>query len=112
MLLSTSAALLTMRQLTGKVDSSALDWILQQQGSTGGFHASPDTPMPDLLSTAVALFTLRICGYPLDAMADSARQFILDHWHENGGFTGTLVDDCADCEYTFYALMALGALSK
>lgn len=111
MLLSSSAAVLTMRQLTGRVDNSVLDWIAQQQGSTGGFHASPKTSMPDLLSTAVALFTLRVCGYPLDTMADSARQFILDHWHENGGFTGTLVDDCADCEYTFYALMALGALS-
>ena len=112
MLLSTSAAMLTLRQLTGKVDISVLDWIAQQQGKTGGFHASPDSPMPDLLSTAVALFTLRVCSYPLDSMADSAMDFILNHWYENGGFTGTLVDDCADCEYTFYALMALGALAK
>jgi prenyltransferase beta subunit len=112
MLLSTSAALLALRQLTGKVDAQAVEWMSKQQGETGGFHASPNTPMPDLLSTAVALFSLRICEYPLAAMADSAREFILDHWHENGGFTGTLVDDCADCEYTFYALMALGALAE
>ncbi len=112
MLLSTSAAILALRQLTGKVDERAVAWMSGQQGETGGFHASPDTPMPDLLSTAVALFTLKICGVPLDDMANPARDFILDHWHENGGFTGTLVDDCADCEYTFYALMALGALAK
>ena len=112
MLLSTSAAMLALRQLTGEVDPKAVEWMSKQQGETGGFHASPDTPMPDLLSTAVALFSLHVCGYPLDEMADSARGFILDHWHENGGFTGTLVDDCADCEYTFYALMALGALAK
>ena len=40
-----------------------------------------------------------------------AKNFIIDHWHENGGFTGTLVDECTDCEYTFYAVMALGALA-
>ena len=112
MLSSTAAALLTLRQLTGKIDHQALDWLAKQQGATGGWHASPATPMPDLLSTAVALFTLRICDYPLNKIADSARDFILDHWHENGGFTGTMVDDCADCEYTFYALMALGALAE
>ncbi|MCF6175174.1 MAG: hypothetical protein L3J71_05370 [Victivallaceae bacterium] len=112
MLSSTSAALLSLRQLTGKIDHQALDWLATQQGATGGFHASPETPMPDLLSTAVALFTLQICGHSLDKIADSSRSFILDHWHENGGFTGTLVDECADCEYTFYALMALGALAK
>ncbi len=111
MLSSTSAAILTLRQLTGKIDYQALDWMASQQGATGGFHASPATPMPDLLSTAVALFTLQVCGYSLAKMSDSARGFILDHWHENGGFTGTLVDECADCEYTFYALLALGALS-
>jgi prenyltransferase beta subunit len=112
MLLSTSAAMLSLRQLTGKIDSQALAWMVQQQGPTGGFHASPNTQMPDLLSTAVALFTLRVCGYSIDLLAGTAREFILDHWHENGGFTGTLVDECADCEYTFYALMALGALAK
>lgn len=111
MLLSTCAAILALRQLTGKVDTPALKWLSGQQGETGGFHASPDSPMPDLLSTGVALYTLKICGYPLDSMSNKAKEFIIDHWHDNGGFTGTLVDDCTDCEYTFYALMALGALA-
>ena len=111
MLLSTCAAVLALRQLTGKVDAAALQWLSGQQGDTGGFHASPDSPMPDLLSTGVALYTLKICGYPLNLMSDKAKNFIIDHWHENGGFTGALVDECTDCEYTFYALMALGALA-
>lgn len=111
MLLSSCAAILALRQLTGKADSPALQWLSGQQGETGGFHASPDSPMPDLLSTGVALYTLKICGHSLDSMSDKAKNFIIDHWHENGGFTGTLVDECTDCEYTFYALMALGALA-
>ena len=37
--------------------------------------------------------------------------FVDSLWTNRGGFFGTWADDAADCEYTFYALLALGHLS-
>ncbi|MBN2450895.1 MAG: hypothetical protein JXR77_10930 [Lentisphaeria bacterium] len=77
----------------------------------GGYRAHASAPCPDLLSTAVAAFALKRFGVPLrgpDAVATAS--FVQGLWHENGGFLGWLDDRTADCEYTFYALLALGAL--
>jgi hypothetical protein len=57
-----------------------------------------------MLSTAVALFTLRLIG----AEFRDATQFIQAHWLYNGGFAPTLLDDYSDVEYVFYGLLALG----
>ena len=32
-------------------------------------------------------------------------------WTNRGGFFGTWEDDAVDCEYTYYALLAMGHLS-
>ena len=61
---------------------------------------------PDLLSTAVALFTLRLVG----AEARDASDFIHAHWLDNGGFAPTIFDDYSDVEYVFYGILALGAI--
>ena len=96
---------LAMQHQTGTPpDAAAVEWLQQRQDETGGFHASEQAPIPDLLSTAVALFTLRLIG----AGFRDATQFVQAHWREEGGFAPTLFDDYSDVEYVFYGLMALG----
>jgi prenyltransferase beta subunit len=62
------------------------------------------------MSTATALFTLNICGRLTDANRQLSRGFIFDHWQESGGFSGNIIDNHSDCEYTFYGLLAAGAI--
>ena len=91
-------------QMGQENDEECVEWLLQRQDETGGFHATEQAPIPDLLSTAVALFTLRLIG----VYTENATQFIEAHWLDNGGFAPTLYDDYSDVEYVFYGLLALG----
>ena len=106
-LLTTNAVccILSMQYQTGtQLDATYVEWLQQRQDETGGFHASAEAPVPDLLSTAVALFTLSLIG----AEVKDATQFIQAHWLDNGGFAPTLFDNYSDVEYVFYGLLALG----
>jgi hypothetical protein len=87
-------------------DATAVEWLQQRQDETGGFYASEQAPIPDLLSTAVALFTLRL----LEINVKDATPFIQAHGLDNGGFAPTLYDDYSDVEYVFYGLLALGSI--
>ena len=49
-------------QMWHKSNMDYVNWLLQRQDETGGFYASEQAPIPDLLSTAVALFTLHLIG--------------------------------------------------
>ena len=99
--------LLAMQYQTNRLlDSNLLSWLQTRQDETGGFHATDEAPIPDLLSTAVALFTLRLVG----AEAHDATNFIHAHWLDNGGFAPTILDDYSDVEYVFYGLLALGSI--
>ena len=99
--------LLAMQYQTGsQIDAALLECLKQRQDTTGGFYASDVAPIPDLLSTAVALFTLRLIG----VRASDASDFIKAHWLDNGGFAPTLYDNYSDVEYVFYGLLALGAI--
>ena len=99
--------LLAMQYQTNRLlDSNLLSWLQARQDETGGFHATDEAPIPDLLSTAVALFTLRL----VDAEAHDATNFIHAHWVDNGGFAPTILDDYSDVEYVFYGLLALGSI--
>ncbi len=91
-------------QIGIQLDATYVKWLQQRQDETGGFYASEEAPVPDLLSTAVALFTLRLIG----AEVMDATPFIQAHWLDNGGFAPTLLDDYSDVEYVFYGLLALG----
>lgn len=103
---ATCAALAMLHQ-TGTNDKASLQWLLDRQDETGGFRASSDAPMPDLLSTGVAMFALHLCGVkPRVPVAD----FVDSHWLANGGFAPTLLDDYSDVEYVFYGLLALGSV--
>ena len=104
---ATTAALTVIGQLTNYLPNAALTYLRNSQQPTGGFSATAVSPMPDLLSTATALFTLKNYGvtpcYP-------ASDFVEAHWLPNGGFAPTLLEEESDVEYLFYGLLALGSL--
>ena len=101
-----ACCILAMQHQTGqKLDAASVKWLQQRQDETGGFHANEQAPIPDLLSTAVGLFTLRLIGEEVK----DASQFIQAHWLDNGGFAPTIYDDYSDVEYVFYGLLALGS---
>ncbi len=108
---ATAAACLACIHLGQTPEPGAAQFLLAQRDPvTGGFHAYPGAPMPDLLSTASALYALNAMNVPLQAIAPQTRAFIETLWTDEGGFCGGFTDSVPDCEYTFYALLALGAL--
>jgi len=63
-----------------------------------------------LLSTATALHSLAMLGLDIGAANESALDFLDSLW-SGKSFFGHWADDDLDCEYTFYALLALGHLT-
>lgn len=104
---ATCCALCMQWQMGIPRDEEAIEWLLDLQDENGGFLAQKEAPMPDLLSTAVALFTLRTLGIK---PRKDANDLIDAHWMENGGFMPTLADPYSDVEYVFYGLLAIGSL--
>jgi prenyltransferase beta subunit len=108
---ATAAAITVLRQLYQPINSAVGNWLLARVHPQGGFRASPDAPLPDLLSTATALHALAGLQIPIDPIKESCLDFIDTLWTNEGSFHGHWGDDMLDCEYTFYALLALGHLS-
>ena len=102
---ASSAALSVIGQLTEYKYTADLNYLLNIQSDTGGFAATEHTPLPDILSTATALFVLNCYNKkPSVSPAD----FLEAHWLDDGGFASTLLEETSDVEYTFYGLLALG----
>jgi prenyltransferase beta subunit len=108
---ATAAAITALRQLDQPINSAVADWLLARVHPQGGFRASPDAPLPDLLSTATALHALAGLQTSIDSIKEPCLDFIDTLWTNEGSFHGHWGDDVLDCEYTFYALLALGHLS-
>jgi prenyltransferase beta subunit len=108
---ATAAAVLVLRHLDAPLDRAAGLWLLDRCHARGGFFASSSTPVPDLLSTATALHALSALHLPIAGLRDPCLDFVDSLWTNRGGFFGTWADDAVDCEYTYYALLALGHLS-
>ena len=103
---ATAAALMVVGQSEG-YDVARVSPLLEAQEPSGGFRATGVAPIPDLLSTATALFVIYCYGAkPRYEAAD----FVEAHWLESGGFAATLLDEKSDVEYLFYGLLALGTL--
>ena len=109
---ATTAVISILRHLGRPVNRAAAHWLLARAHPQGGFVAAPWAPMPDLLSTATALHALAGLQIPLAPLKEPCLDFIDSLWTNEGGFYGHWGDDHLDCEYTFYALLALGHLSQ
>lgn len=108
---ATAAAVATLLSLEQPVPDDAARFLLAQRHPAGGFLAAPDAPLPDLLSTAVALHALDGLHVEWRDSRDSVLDFLDSLWSAEGAFHGSWADDHADVEYTFYGLVALGHAS-
>jgi hypothetical protein len=108
---ATAAAVLVMHRLETAPDRDVGMWLLDRCHARGGFFASVQAPVPDLLSTATALHALSVLHVPTGGLVEPCLDFVDSLWTNRGGFFGTWADDAPDCEYTYYALLALGHLS-
>jgi len=108
---ATAAAIATLRSLGRPVPHGVGEWLLARRHPAGGFTAAPETPIPDLLSTAVALHALDALEVPWREHRESMLDFIDTLWTAEGAFHGSWADDEPDAEYTFYGLVALGHCS-
>jgi prenyltransferase beta subunit len=108
---ATAAAVATLRALDRPVPAGIADWFLARWHPAGGFVAAPDAPLPDLLSTAVALHALDALDVPWRDRREALLDFLDSLWTNSGAFHGSWADDEPDVEYTFYGLVALGHAS-
>mgnify|MGYP006276154061 CR=1 FL=1 len=84
--------------------------LMSRFHESGGFKASLSSPVPELLSTSVALYALRFANVNVSLIKPACLEFI-NKLYTCGGFVASELDESADIEYTFYGLLALGALS-
>lgn len=103
---STCCALVLKGYLEGFKKEEA-EGLRSLQSENGGFKANRTAPAADLLSTAVALFTLSLYGVK---PAFGAFDFIEAHLLDDGSFSPTVLDSEGDIEYLFYGLLALGSI--
>lgn len=109
---ATAAAITVLRNLRHPVPPATADWLLgSYHVESGGFLPFPEAPLPDLLSTAVALHALDGLQVPFGKLKEPLLDFIDSLWNAEGGFHGTWDDDDLDIEYTYYGLLALGHLA-
>lgn len=108
---ATAAAVTLCRHLRQALDKTTGEWLLAQQHPSGGFLATPNAPLPDLLSTAVALHALEGLEMSFADRRDLCLDFVDSLWSAEGGFHGHWADDQLDVEYTSYGLLALGHLA-
>ncbi len=108
---ATSAAVALHRHLRRTPDAAAGQWLLAQIHPEGGFKAMPGAPMPDLLSTAVALHALDGMQVSFAGHKEALLDYVDTLWSAEGGFHGHWADDALDVEYTYYGLLALGHLA-
>jgi prenyltransferase beta subunit len=108
---STAAAAILMRQLDVPVPQTVGDWLQARCHDRGGFLATVSAPIPDMLSTATALHALAKLDVSLAKIRDACLDFVESLW-TGRAFRGHWADDVEDCEYTYYALLALGHLGS
>lgn len=107
---TTAGAITLLHHIGADVPPRAVEWLLARVSPKGGFLPAPDSPVPDLLSTATALHALAAAHASIGALKDPLLDFVDTLW-TGQGFCGSWADDAVDSEYTYYALLALGHLS-
>ena len=108
---STAAAVTVLRYFGEPIDPALADWLLSRSRREGGFFATPQAPIPDLLSTATALHALAGMHADLEPIKEPCLDFVDSLWTNKGAFYGNWTDEIPDVEYTYYGLLSLGHLS-
>ena len=106
-----TAATTVLLNIKGKADSSASTRLMSFYRGNGDFAALKNAPAGDLLSTATALYALRFIDSDLRLIKPDCLMYV-DSLYDNGGFRSMILDPETDVEYTFYGLLALGALNN
>ena len=108
--LATAGVLTLHHTFNQPVDWTAAQWLMDQFCEEGGCLSTPGAPVPDVLSTATALFAFQLLGLDTSGIAPACLAFVDSLQQPGGGYGGHRLDKTADCEYTFYALMTMGCL--
>lgn len=90
--------------------AAAANFLVGMQSDEGGFRASGQVPLADLLSTFTALASLADLGMLHLADLRQAAAYVRALERPNGGFSGGTWDAGVDVEYTFYGLGSLALL--
>ncbi|MCY1722973.1 hypothetical protein OU798_21680 [Prolixibacteraceae bacterium Z1-6] len=106
---SLAAALVYARKIVGLEIVDRQTDLMKYTKQSGGFRAFESVNTSDSLSTGVALFVLKECGYDSRILAPGCLDFIQENY-EMGAFLSGDGDQTKDLEYTFYGLLALGSL--
>ncbi len=104
------AAEIVLRKIARKPFKDLTEQLIHYYRKSGGFVAIPNAPIEDLLSTAVALFSLNFADLDLSLVKPKALSFVDENYFD-GGFCATSLDSQPDIEYTFYGMLALASLS-
>ena len=104
------AAKVFLLKISGKDGSEEQQLLMPFASKSGGFRAFQHLEQADMLSTAVALFSLKNAGCDLRLLAPGCLGFIQQNF-VNGAFLSGDGDQTTDLEYTFYGLLALGTLT-
>ena len=108
---ATAAAVSVLSDQSMPVNGEVGEWLVSRLHPMGGFLAAPQAPVPDLLSTATALHALAGLEVSFEPFKELCLDFIDTLWTNEGSFYGHWQEETLDCEYTYYALLALGHLS-
>jgi geranylgeranyl transferase type-2 subunit beta len=98
--------------LTPEVREGVAGFLASLADPGGGLRANARAPLPDLLSTFTAAWTLEQLGELHRIDTEASLAFARSLEQPGGGFNGVLVwDEGSDAEYTFYGLGVLALLS-
>ena len=106
-----TAAQTVLLSLARKPFDETVKRLMSFYRGKGGFAALHQTPVEDLLSTAVALYALNFTNSDTRLIKPDCLEYV-DSLFRDGGFRSTEPDVEIDIEYTFYGLLALGSLNK
>lgn len=108
---SVTAAQMVLQHCFGKSTCEMEKRLNSFYREKGNFAAVSRAPFGDLLSTAVSLYSLMFVKSNIRIIKPDCLSYV-DSLYTGGGFCATVLDADPDVEYTFYGLLALGALSN
>ena len=105
------SALIMAKHMAGRKVQKDVGQLFSYFETSKGFKSFKEVENADLLSTAVALFTLKTVGADIRIVVPDCLDFVQQNY-DQGAFLSGDGDEVQDLEYTFYGLLTLGMLSK